>query len=334
MYLSTKQPNLSVLTDSIRDIPATSTQKISHTLPLAALPLPYGSPSSITNSTPIYSQMAQVDYNKSKTICTAVLIEDNDENATPQVYRRGTTSHSVIYHLPSNFGDLDRFLGPLQQVYPRRIGRQLKTKTEKTHTAIELCLSNDIYCKQTGRGTIQVSDQQLLAIPAISADLKLFLVNLSGLPADDYDNIAAQLRKCLSPYGNVCETIIFEEGQHQWFKGNKYVYLERPVVSPKVWAQLTYQIKYSKNIQIYGTWAKMGDHCVFCKQMGHTIDSFPERRKKTHTCHNCGVAGHIQIHCIREPATNLHQKAQLDENPRTLLVTCCAITPATILRQT
>ncbi|KAI9028909.1 hypothetical protein CLU79DRAFT_677535, partial [Phycomyces nitens] len=160
---------------------------------------------------------------------------------------------------------------------------------------------------------IEVGDQKFLATPAISADLKLFRVNLSGLPADDYEDIAIQLRDCLSPYGNVRETVIYEEGECQWFKGNGYVYLERPIVSHKVWAPLTYQIKYSENTQVYGTWAKMGDHCVFCKQMGHSVDNCPERRRETRTCHNCGVVGHIQIHCTRDPPTHRHQKIRKED---------------------
>ncbi|KAI9012594.1 hypothetical protein CLU79DRAFT_678698, partial [Phycomyces nitens] len=144
---------------------------------------------------------------------------------------------------------------------------------------------------------IVVDNNEFLATPAISVDLKLFRVNLTGLHAKYYEEIAAKLRQCLDPFGKVCETVIYEEGQHQWFKGNGYVYRERPIVSDKAWSLLAYQIKYSADIQIYGTWAKMGDHCVFCKQMGHSVDRCTEKRKEKRTCHNCGVVGHIQIHC-------------------------------------
>ncbi|KAL0086012.1 hypothetical protein F4703DRAFT_1708365, partial [Phycomyces blakesleeanus] len=122
---------------------------------------------------------------------------------TSRVYRQGTSSNSVFYHISSEFKDLDSFLGPLRQTYPRGIGLQLKTKMEKTHTAIELCLSNADYCKYACSNPIVVDNNEFLATSAISVDLKLFRVNLTGLPAKDYEDIAPQLQLCLSPYGNV-----------------------------------------------------------------------------------------------------------------------------------
>ncbi|KAI9027381.1 hypothetical protein CLU79DRAFT_717390 [Phycomyces nitens] len=253
MALSPKQPNLPILTDSPRDTPTLSTSAAFPNLPPAPPSQLYGSTSPTANGAPNYSQVAQVGYNKSKTIRTAVLIGDDDENATPRVYRRGTASHSVFYHLPLDFANLDDFLGPLRQSYPRGIGRQLKTKTEKTHTAIELCLSNDDYCKQACRDAIQVGDQQFLATPAISADLKLFRVNLSGLPADDYDDIAKQLRKCLSPFGNVRETIHCNRdpatNRHQKVRMNdnpKSPIDSRPVIIPAVILKQAQQVALEK----------------------------------------------------------------------------------------
>ncbi|KAI9015295.1 hypothetical protein CLU79DRAFT_890015 [Phycomyces nitens] len=257
---------------------------------------------------------------------------------TPQL---GASSHSPGHthqlNLPSyahavqnTNTDLDDFLGPLRQAYPRGIERQLKTKFKKTHTKIELCLSSDDYCKQTCREAIVVGDQRFLATPAISADLELFRVNLSGLPADNYDDIAAQLRKYLNPFGDVCETMIYEEGTQLH---NGYVYPERPMTSNKVWTPLTYQIKYSDNLQVYGTWAKMGDHCVFCKQMGHSVDDCPGRRKETRTFHNCGITGHIQIHCNRDPPTNCHQKFRMGDDTLSSADFCRILTQMNLHQQ-
>ncbi|KAI9004835.1 hypothetical protein CLU79DRAFT_801585 [Phycomyces nitens] len=61
---------------------------------------------------------------------------------------------------------------------------------------------------------------------------------------------------------------------------------------------------------------KMGNHSVFCKQMEHSVDNCPERRREARTCHNCRIAGHIQIHCNRDPPTNRHKKLRTgDDTP-------------------
>ncbi|KAI9005170.1 hypothetical protein CLU79DRAFT_713243, partial [Phycomyces nitens] len=163
--------------------------------------------------------------------------------------------------------------------------------------------------------------------------LKLSRVNLSGLPADNYDDIADQLRKCLNPFGDVCEPVIYKEGQHQLFKGNGYIYLEHPMALNKVWAPLTYQIKYSDNLQVYGTWAKMGDHSVFYKQMGHSVDNCPRRRIGTRSCHTCGIPGHIQIHCNRDPPTNRHQNHRTGDDTPNSADLCPILTPTNLHKQ-
>ncbi|KAG0752845.1 hypothetical protein G6F35_010441 [Rhizopus arrhizus] len=86
----------------------------------------------------------------------------------------------------------------------------------------------------------------------------------------------------------------------EWFTGNGHVYLEIPRNPSTELEPLTYRISlFDSDTSFLATWARMPDHCRYCKHMGHTKESCDKRPVDPRTCFICNKNGHISYHCDR-----------------------------------
>ncbi|OAD70393.1 CCHC-type zinc finger transcription factor [Phycomyces blakesleeanus NRRL 1555(-)] len=272
----------------------------------------------LPTTTPItFASLVDPEKQRSLTRIERVLGSD-DPYAIPTECRFGTSPHSVFYDLPqSDDSFMAAFWTAIHAAFSEEEAFAEVTSVRNNTHIVELYLESDTLCNRACAEPIVVQDSVILAHRAISSSVMMMKLNITGLPRLSRPCLNELIRSSLYSFGIIKEVVIYLE--NRFFTGSGYVYLERPPNQDRVYSPLVHKIPCEGYGHVFGTWAKMGPHCRYCKAMGHVLADCPTRPIESRTCHACQAVGHLQATCPRinnpHPNNNTSNK-RIRKQPR------------------
>ncbi|KAG1035325.1 hypothetical protein G6F43_013249 [Rhizopus delemar] len=216
--------------------------------------------------------------------------------------RTGTAAHSVFYSVPKRLQSLQPLLhSKLRELFPVNVGLGLTVKPEPSHIQIELALASSTDCERAATTPIVIEDHTFKATLAYSSENILHKINLTDITCASDEYLKPRLQSTFERFGIVKDIVLYHDDiSREWFTGNGHVYLEIPRNPSTELEPLTYRISLSdSDTSFLATWARMPEHCRYCKHMGHTKESCDKRPVDPRTCFICNKKGHISYHCDR-----------------------------------
>ncbi|KAG0783103.1 hypothetical protein G6F22_008825 [Rhizopus arrhizus] len=221
---------------------------------------------------------------------------------TPLIFKAGTAAHSVFYSVPKRLQSLQPLLhSKLRELFPVNVGLGLTVKPEPINIQIELALASATDCERAATTPIVVENHTFKATLAYSSENTLHKINLTDITCASDEYLKSRLQSTFERFGVVKDIVLYHDDiSREWFTGNGHVYLEIPRNPSTELEPLTYRISlFDSDTSFLATWARMPDHCRYCKHMGHTKESCDKRPVDPRTCFICNKNGHISYHCDR-----------------------------------
>ncbi|KAG0850605.1 hypothetical protein G6F57_006353 [Rhizopus arrhizus] len=199
---------------------------------------------------------------------------------SPLIFKASTAAHSVFYSVPKRLQSLQPLLhSQLRELFPVNVGLGLTVKPEPSNIQIELALASATDCERAATTPIVVENHIFKATLAYSSENILHKINLTDITCASDEYLKSRLQSTFERFGIVKDIVLYHDDiSHEWFTGNGHVYLEIPRNPSTELEPLEYRISLSdSDTSFLATWARMPDHCRYCKHMGHTKESCDKR---------------------------------------------------------
>ncbi|OBZ80508.1 hypothetical protein A0J61_11443, partial [Choanephora cucurbitarum] len=246
--------------------------------------------------------------------------DDAFASGTPNPFLKGTLPNSVfvgitnVKDVKKYFSDLTALCTPGDQLW----GLEETPRVEGSRSFIECVFTDSLARKAIVEGLRLPSfEEPFLAFEALSADVKILKISISGLPRQ-YGRSNGGAVELKSDMVRIAGT----------FTGRGYVVLEvESASSSTLQHEVHWQYSYlsprsnlpgsrstepSDAVKVYTTWAKMDPYCRYCHQHDHVIKSCTKRYASL-ICYNCHDKGHISKECPRKnsaPRGSSNKKAR------------------------